>query len=72
MTNSQMLRRKKKQKRSKTEILPAIPSKIKMIFPGEHTPVRKALLHDTNYHAFEDIMSSSYKLYKIDRDGYSG
>ena len=42
-----------------------------MIFPGDHTPVRKDLLHDAKIlvemqekmkgliHAFEDIMSSS-------------
>ena len=56
---------------TKGEIFPAIPSNSKMIFPGEHTPVRKVLLQDLKIllemqeklngliQTFEDIMSSS-------------
>ena len=32
---------------TKVEMLPAIPSNRKMIFPGYHTPDRKSLLQDT-------------------------
>ena len=31
---------------TKVELLPAIPSNSKMIFPDDHTPVRKVLLQD--------------------------